>query len=55
MKPDFKAMVMHHADCEECDFSASAKNCIGLASQHAEKTGHEVRCETGHHYRWNTE
>lgn len=53
MKPDQKGLVHHHAECEECDFEASAKNCIGLASQHAKKTGHHVVCETGYHYEWN--
>lgn len=54
MKPDSSGMVHHMAQCHECDFSVGAKNCIGLASQHAEKTGHYVTAETGHSYAWNS-
>jgi hypothetical protein len=55
MKPEMKGLVVHRAWCEneDCDFEASAKNCIGLASQHAERTGHNVVAETGYHYEWN--
>lgn len=54
MKPDRKGMVHFWAECKDCDWEANSKNCIGLASQHAKKTGHHVVSETGHSYAWNS-
>lgn len=34
------------AECDECEFEASnRKNALALGSQHARRTGHQVRCE----------
>jgi len=55
MKPDSKGMVDHWAECRTCDWETGGKNCIGLASQHAAKTGHRVYAQTGYTYKWNVE
>lgn len=34
------------AECDECEFTAdNRKNALALGSQHARRTGHQVRCE----------
>ena len=39
------------AGCSVCDWSAGAKNGMGLAAQHTNRTGHETWVETGHAYK----
>jgi hypothetical protein len=35
------------ATCDECDFTAyNRKNALALGSQHARRTGHQVRCQS---------
>lgn len=39
------SLVGGEATCKECDWDTNGKNALGNASQHAEKTGHEVQGE----------
>lgn len=33
------------ADCKTCGWNAQTRNALGLAAQHADRTGHEVHVE----------
>jgi hypothetical protein len=44
------------ASCDDCDWECETRNAQGLASQHAEKTGHLVVVTVTRHYeyaRWD--
>lgn len=53
MKPDEMGVVSCVYECEDCDFGGDSKNGVGLASQHAEKYGHEVSVEQVTSYQWD--
>lgn len=53
MKPDSSGVVHATANCKECDFSAASLNSVGLAAQHAERTGHAVHAEQCVSMSWN--
>ncbi len=38
------------AYCDDCEWNAGSRNGFGLAAQHAQRTGHTTRVETGHVY-----
>jgi len=52
--PDRGGIVHGIATCYECGWEVEGRNVMGLAAQHAGKTGHHVNCEIGHSYSWNT-
>lgn len=35
-------LAFGQADCPQCDFKVDAKNAMGLAAQHAKRTGHNA-------------
>lgn len=57
MRPDRSGMVscIYGCDDRECDFGGDARNGVGLAAQHAERTGHETWVEQTISMRWNTD
>lgn len=52
MKPTGKGMIHHIGGCDDCGQRWEARNVVGIASQHAARTGHRCWAETGHAYRW---
>lgn len=55
MKPDRSGMVacMYGCNNDDCDFGGDSRNGVGLAAQHAERTGHFVWVEQTISMWWN--
>jgi len=53
--PDSYGIVHATARCHEggCDFRVDSRNAVGVAAQHAERTGHEVSADEGRSMVWN--
>ena len=44
-----KGGLIHiYGQCEVCGMTFDAKNGVGLAAQHTDRTGHQTRVETGY-------
>ena len=55
MKPDETgvSVVNYGCDAPGCDFGGEARNGVGLAAQHAERTGHPAWAEQVTNMWWN--
>lgn len=45
-RPHTSRLIEARADCQRCPFTAGGKNAQGLAAQHFDKKGHQVRVTT---------
>lgn len=45
-RPHTSTLIEARADCQRCPFNATGKNAQGLAAQHFDKKGHQVRVTT---------
>lgn len=54
MKPNRTGVTHASAYCQGCDWSSEARNAIGNAAQHAERTGHHVEAEQVTAMDWNS-
>jgi hypothetical protein len=43
-------MTLARAFCQDCDWSVESNNAQGVAAQHADKYGHEVKGELAYSY-----
>lgn len=53
MRPDRSGVSGAMAECYTCGWTGSARNAVGLAAQHAKRTGHEVVAEQVISMIWN--
>lgn len=52
-KPDRTGVIHAIADCSTCGAHYDSRNAIGLAAQHAHRTGHTVTAEQAVSMTWN--
>jgi hypothetical protein len=52
MRAVFSQLAEILATCDDCGWSCEARNAQGLASQHAERTGHLVQVTATRHYEY---
>jgi hypothetical protein len=52
VKAAFSQLVEIVAECDDCGWSCEERNAQGLASQHAERTGHLVQVTVTRHYEY---